>query len=244
MKSALITGGNRGIGLEICRQLGLAGFQVFMGSRDPEAGKKAALRLPGSIEVVMLDVCSGKSIREAVKAISSRTGMLDVLINNAGINPENGFSSRFKRGIQKVNPLSQGDSAIFDDQMMQLVQETNVYGPLRMIRAFLPMLRKSPEGRIINVSSGMGALSSMGSDYPAYRLSKAALNALTLMLSTEFSGTSIRVNAMCPGWVKTDMGGPNAPRDVQQGADTAVWLATEVGLPSGKFFRDRQIIPW
>ncbi len=113
-----------------------------------------------------------------------------------------------------------------------------------MIQAFIPLLQKSDEGRIINMSSGMGELNSLSSDYPAYRLSKSSLNVITIMLSQELSAKGIIVNAICPGWVKTDMGGPDAPGEVSEGADTAVWLATEKEIPNGKFFRDRKVIDW
>ena len=127
---------------------------------------------------------------------------------------------------------------------VKYIMETNFYGPWRMIQVFLPLLLKSDEGRIINVSSGMGELRSLSGDYPGYRLSKSSLNALTIMFANDLKNTGIKVNAMCPGWVKTDMGGPDAPRHVSQGADTAVWLATEKEIPSGKFFRDREEITW
>jgi NAD(P)-dependent dehydrogenase (short-subunit alcohol dehydrogenase family) len=124
------------------------------------------------------------------------------------------------------------------------IMETNFYGPWRMIQVFIPLLLKSDNGQIINMSSGMGELGSLSGDYPSYRISKSSLNALTIMFAKELEKDGISVNAMCPGWVKTDMGGPDAPRDVSQGADTAVWLATENEIATGKFFRDRQEISW
>lgn len=122
---------------------------------------------------------------------------------------------------------------------------TNVYGPLLMSQALVPLMKKNNYGRVVNISSGLGQLSDMGGGYPAYRISKTAINALTRMFAGELKDDNILVNSMCPGWVKTDMGGPDAPRDVQEGADTAVWLATlPDNGPRGKFFRDRQEIPW
>lgn len=122
---------------------------------------------------------------------------------------------------------------------------TNVYGPLLMSQALVPLMKKNNYGRVVNISSGLGQLSDMGGGYPAYRISKTAINALTRMFAGELKADNILVNSMCPGWVKTDMGGPDAPRDVQEGADTAVWLATlPDNGPRGKFFRDRQEIPW
>jgi NAD(P)-dependent dehydrogenase (short-subunit alcohol dehydrogenase family) len=129
------------------------------------------------------------------------------------------------------------------DQVKYLM-ETNFYGPWRLSQIFLPLLEKSENGRIINMSSGMGELKDLDGEYPAYRISKSSLNALTIMLAEGLKGKRISVNAMCPGWVKTDMGGPDAPRTVEQGADTAVWLATEEVIPTGKFFRDRREIDW
>lgn len=123
--------------------------------------------------------------------------------------------------------------------------KTNFYGPLLLCQAFVPLMKRNKYGRIVNVSSGLGQLDSLGSGYPAYELSKAALNALTLSMARELRGTNVLINAMCPGWVRTDMGGWHAPRSVEEGADTVVWLATlPDGGPQGGFFRDRQPIPW
>ena len=129
-------------------------------------------------------------------------------------------------------------------ESVKYIMETNFYGAWRMIQVFIPLLLKSDDGRVINMSSGLGELKSLSGEYPGYSLSKSSLNALTIMFSNELKKTGIKVNAMCPGWVKTDMGGPNAPRNVTEGADTAVWLATEKEIPSGKFFRDRKEINW
>jgi NAD(P)-dependent dehydrogenase (short-subunit alcohol dehydrogenase family) len=122
--------------------------------------------------------------------------------------------------------------------------ETNLYGAWRMIQVFVPLLEKSDDARIINISSGLGELGSLTGEYPAYSASKAALNAMTIMFASELKKSVIRVNAVCPGWVKTDMGGTDAPLEVAQGADTAVWLATEPGIPTGRFFRERKEISW
>jgi len=124
------------------------------------------------------------------------------------------------------------------------VMETNFYGAWRMIQVFIPLLQKSKNGRVINVSSGLGELNSLSGIYPGYSLSKSSLNALTIMFSNELKNNGIKVNAMCPGWVKTDMGGPDAPLHVSQGADTAIWLATENEIPTGKFFKERKEISW
>ena len=128
--------------------------------------------------------------------------------------------------------------------VVKQIMETNVYGPWRMMQVFTPLLLLSEEGRIINISSGMGEIKSLDGHYPAYRLSKTSLNAVTIMFAKELNESNIKVNAMCPGWVKTDMGGVNAEREVEEGADTAVWLANEKVIPTGKFFRDRKEINW
>lgn len=267
-KSVLITGGNRGIGLEICKQLHTIGFQVIMGSRDIEKGREAADKLGINVDVQQLDVTNNKSIHYVYDHIESKYGSLDVLINNAGLGSTffsnnrsviSGISTFLKTRLpgsrQVINmlkpvfsrtPLVQkgpGPSNINLEEV-SLLMETNFYGPWNMIQVLLPLIRKSPGGRIINISSGMGELASLAGDYPAYRLSKASLNSLSIMLAKELEHDGIMVNAMCPGWVKTDMGGRDAPRSVEEGADTAVWLATEEEIPTGKFFRDRKIIDW
>jgi NAD(P)-dependent dehydrogenase (short-subunit alcohol dehydrogenase family) len=149
-----------------------------------------------------------------------------VLINNAGI-----ISS--SKGVDKVGM----------DEIRALL-ETNFFGPLQLTQSLPPLLEKSPDGRIINISSGMGALHEVGCGYAAYRLSKTALNSFSAILAKDLAGTNIKVNSMCPGWVRTEMGGSNASRSVERGADTAVWLATAKEIPNGKFLRDRKVIEW
>ena len=172
-----------------------------------------------------LDVTDDDSVGAALAGAEENPGSLDVLVNNAGIyGPYEGVAD-------------------YDLAEARRVIETNVFGPWRLIQAALPLLRRSGSPRIVNVSSGAGQLAEMGGGGTAYRLSKAALNALTRTLAAEES--EIKVNAICPGWVSTDMGGSSAPRSVEQGADTAVWLATmPADGPSGGFFRDREPIPW
>jgi NAD(P)-dependent dehydrogenase (short-subunit alcohol dehydrogenase family) len=268
MKVILVTGGNRGIGLEICRQLGAMGHTVLLGSRDLEKGLAAARSLGGNVIAMQLDVTNEESILNLYEKIKAQFGKLDVLINNAGIGEkkkeeEKGiggavkhFTTRNILGMKQVRkimlpvlrtagivpPRHTGENMLLADA--RRVMETNFYGPWRMIQVFTSLLIKSDDGRIINVSSGMGELKSLNGYQPAYSLSKSSLNALTIMFCNELKDKGIRVNAMCPGWVRTDMGGPNAPRNVSQGADTAVWLATEKDVPSGKFFRDRKEINW
>lgn len=268
MKIILVTGGNRGIGFEICRQLDNLGHTVILGSRDLGKGLAAAALLSKNVVVKQLDVTSEESIQSLFEFIKTNFGKIDVLINNAGIGSNaldkketlaGGVKNVFKANmpgvwktvktavpvLRKVGIIAQKEGAKdVSISSVKQIMETNFYGTWRMIQVFLPLLQKSKEGRIINVSSGMGELQSLTGDSPAYSLSKSSLNALTIMFSNELKGRGISVNAMCPGWVKTDMGGPDAPRYVGQGADTAVWLATEKEIPTGKFYRDRQEIEW
>jgi NAD(P)-dependent dehydrogenase (short-subunit alcohol dehydrogenase family) len=218
---ALVSGASRGIGAEIARELAADhGFLVFAGARNPGSVPEGDGLVP-----IRLDVTDRTTIEEARDRIESEAGRLDALINNAGV---------------------YGDSigaADYDLERAHEVLEVNTFGPWRLIQAFLPLLGASKAPRIVNVSSGAGQLSDMNSGRAAYRLSKAALNALTRTLASDERW--LKVNTMCPGWVRTDMGGSAAPRSVEQGADTAVWLATlpDDG-PSGGFFRDRKPIPW
>jgi NAD(P)-dependent dehydrogenase (short-subunit alcohol dehydrogenase family) len=232
---ALVTGANRGIGLEIVRQLSRAGLMAVLGARDVAKGREAAAKLASEgLEppAVALDVTDGASIRAAVEEVIGLFGRIDVLVNNAGILREG--STPEETSVLDVSP--------------DLVVETyltNTVGPLRLIQAVVPIMQKGAYGRVVNISSGAGQLAEMGAGFPAYRMSKAALNALTRVTAAELGPTPIKVNAMCPGWVRTDMGGPNATRSVEKGAETAVWLATlpETG-PTGGFFRDKAPIAW
>jgi NAD(P)-dependent dehydrogenase (short-subunit alcohol dehydrogenase family) len=232
---ALVTGANRGIGLEIVRQLARGGLNVVLASRDLAKGEAAAARLAledVEVPVVAIDVTDGESVRAGVADVLSRFGRIDVLVNNAAI---------LKEGF---NPE---DASVFEApiDLVMLTFATNTVGPLRMIEAIVPGMRERGYGRVVNLSSGAGQLSDMGAGYPAYRMSKAALNALTRLTAAELGPGDIKINAMCPGWVRTDMGGPNATRTVEKGAETAVWLATlPADGPTGGFFRDRKPIPW
>lgn len=235
---AVVTGGNRGIGLEICRQLARNEIMVILTGRNKEAGQKAAHdlqkeELPAVFH--QLDVDHPASIEQLADFVRKEYGRCDILVNNAGIFPDTTdasggeFPSVFKAKSETITRA----------------MVTNVYGPLHLCQAFVPVMRKNGYGRIVNMSSGMGQLTDMNGGYPGYRLSKTALNALTRILADELKGENILVNTMCPGWVRTRMGGKNATRSVEEGADTAVFLATlpDDG-PSGKFFRDRKEIPW
>jgi NAD(P)-dependent dehydrogenase (short-subunit alcohol dehydrogenase family) len=227
-KIALVTGANRGIGYEIVKQLGYKGFTVLLGARDEQKGETAAARLKAEnidVQFVSLDITKEESVRQAREWLEVKYGKLDVLINNAGI-------------------ISQKSLTEVETEEVKKIMETNFYGPMRMNSVFLPLLKKASHAKIINMSSGMGALEDLSGGYASYRLSKAGLNAQTILLSNELAGTGVKVFAMCPGWVKTDMGGASAPRSVEQGADTAVWLASTEEAQTGKFYRDRKVINW
>jgi NAD(P)-dependent dehydrogenase (short-subunit alcohol dehydrogenase family) len=229
---AVVTGANRGIGFEICNQLARAGARVVLTSRDAVKGKAACKTLSDAgLPVVFhpLDVTSAPSIATLAAFIAKEFGAADILVNNAGVLLD-------PRGTRFI------DSSI---DTYRTTLEINLLGPLGVTQALLPQMTKRNYGRIVNLSSGLGQLTGMGNSTPAYRISKTALNALTCIVAAETTGSGILVNAACPGWVKTDMGGPGAPRTVAEGADTAVWLATlPAGGPTGGYFRDRKKIAW
>lgn len=231
MKTALITGSYKGIGYEVARQLAGRGFQVFVTARNRDAGLKATATLQNSgaqASFVELDVTDPGSIQRAASDVAERADHLDVLVNNAGI---------VEDGDENVLEIS-GDIVL-------RTFTTNALGTLRVTQAFVPALTKSSAARIINVSSRGGQLSDMGTWSPAYCISKTALNAVTCQLAAALHDKGIAVNSACPGWVRTDMGGSSAPRSVEEGADTIVWLATEAAHNlTGKFFAERQEIPW
>ena len=218
---ALVTGTSRGIGAEIARQLAADhGFVVYAGARDPDDVEDADGIVP-----IELDVTDEDEIFAATERIGADVGHLDSLVNNAGVYGD---------------PVGAAD---YDIDRAHDVLEVNTFGPWRLIEAFLPLLHRSDAPRIVNVSSGAGQLSDMNGGRGAYRVSKAALNALTKTLA--WDEEDIKINAMCPGWVRTDMGGSGATKSVDEGADTAVWLATlPVDGPTGGFFRNREPIPW
>lgn len=268
MKTILLTGGNRGIGLEICRQLALKGHAVILCSRNLEMGREAIINLKGNIHLRQADVTDNKSIETLCNEVSDSFGKIDVLINNAAIGEISGEQKASSvygvkdfieshltivgKAIRKMSPLMRSTGILpqktnitnVSEAHFKKVMETNFYGAFRMVQAFIPLLEKSKDGRIINVSSGNGQTTNLPIDYPAYSLSKALLNSYTIMLSKALQKKNIKVFAMCPGWVKTDMGGPLAQREVSEGADTAVWLATENNIESGSFYRDRKVIHW
>ncbi len=231
---AIVTGGYGGIGLAICKGLAKAGLRIVLAGRNPNKGNADAEDLQAQgFDVVYapLDVNRTEDIQRLSEFIDHKYGRLDVLVNNAGIFPDSAESGDTLL-TAKIETIQQGF-------------EINVYGPIRLCQALVPLMKRNHYGRIVNVSSGMGQLSEMGGGAPAYRLSKTALNAVTRILSAELKGTNILVNSMCPGWVRTEMGGQEAPRSPEEGADTAIWLAM---LPddgaTGGFFRDRKPIAW
>jgi NAD(P)-dependent dehydrogenase (short-subunit alcohol dehydrogenase family) len=224
---ALVTGANRGIGLEVARQLADRGYDVLLSARDGEKARAAAQQLEqatgATIRPLRLDVADAQSIDSAAEQVRADPGRLDVLVNNAGVGSDFGVA---------------GASPDFDKIRSAL--ETNFYGAYRLTIALLGLLRASEHPRIVNVSSGMGGVAEMGGWSPGYRVSKAALNAMTRILSTELKDEGFLVNSACPGFVNTDMGGPmGAKKSVQDGAAGVVWLATLADDgPTGGFFRD------
>lgn len=232
---ALVSGANRGIGLEAARQLARLGLKAVIGSRSPEKGEAARLTLKDEgldVETVALDVADAESVRSAVAGVKDRFGRLDALVNNAGIL------------LDRPGSEVSGNALEVPSAVVLKTFENNTLGPLRLIQAAAPLMRDQGYGRIVNVSSGAGQLAEMQGGYTAYRISKAAMNAVTRASAAEFP-PAIKVNSVCPGWVRTDMGGANADRTVEKGAETIVWLATlpDDG-PTGGFFRDKRPIPW
>lgn len=223
---SLVTGGNRGIGREVCHQLAARGHTVLLTARDGSAAQAAASDIPEAVPLP-LDVTDAESIAAAAREVAHRFGKLDVLVNNAAITYDT-----WQRAISA------------DLGVVREAAETNLYGPWQLVEAFLPLLRASEHPRIVNVSSEAGSLASMGGGTPAYAVTKAALNALTRMLAAELRGERILVNAVCPGWVATDMGGPGG-RPVAEGAASVVWAAVlPDNGPTGGFFRDGRPLPW
>ena len=227
---ALVTGANKGIGLEVVKQLAKLNHTVFLGSRDLKKGLdvKSTLSAHDNIEVIQLDVTDGHSIQACFQTINSRHGRLDILVNNAGINYDT---------WQNV--------ANADLQNVRETIETNLFGPWTMIQTFLPLMQKNNYGRIVNVSSGAGSFGSLSSNTPGYSMSKVGLNVLTIQFDDHIINSDILINAVCPGWVRTDMGGMSASCSVEEGADTIIWLTQlPKGGVSGRFFRDREEISW
>ncbi|WP_394539780.1 SDR family NAD(P)-dependent oxidoreductase [Lysobacter enzymogenes] len=225
---ALVTGGNRGIGLAVCEGFARRGVQVYMGCRDIDEGRAAVKRreLVG-VEPIGLDVCSEASMTVAVDAIAAAHGHLDLLVNNAGV-------SVGVRDKPSEESLAQA-RATFD---------VNFFGPWRLSQLALPLMRGRPQAHIINVSSGHGSSTRIEGNNLGYRSSKSALNVLTQSMALELADSGIRVNCMTPGWVRTKLGGIAAPRSPEEGADTILWLALDGGGETGRFYKDKAAFPW
>jgi NAD(P)-dependent dehydrogenase (short-subunit alcohol dehydrogenase family) len=229
---ALVTGANRGLGFETVRQLIAKGLVVVLAGRDAAAIERARRTLRDEEQrraiTVQMDVTRVDTITAAQRALIERVGSVDVLVNNAAV----------------LLGESDGVLSIAADDYRRTF-ETNLFGVIEVCRAFVPAMARVGYGRVVNVSSGAGQLATMSSYAPAYSMSKAALNAFTRILADTYRSRGVLANVVDPGWVRTDMGGPSAPRSPQQGADTIVWLATlPDGGPTGGFFHDRRAIEW
>ncbi|MEM6765555.1 MAG: SDR family oxidoreductase [Bacteroidota bacterium] len=220
---ALVTGANRGIGKEVVRQLAEKGHEVILTSRNAEKGQQAVqeLSLP-NIHFHQLDITQQASVDQLMSFVIDKFGRLDILVNNAGINYDN-WQTAEEADMENVKETL----------------ETNLIGAWRMAKACIPLMKEHSYGRMVNVSSGAGAISGMGAGTPAYSVSKAAMNVMSIKLAAELMGSGILVNAICPGWVRTEMGGAGAPRSIQEGAEGIIWAAElPQNGPTGGFFRD------
>lgn len=236
---ALVTGANKGIGFEVARQLVREGFRVFLGARDEKAGNAATEKLNeesrksgkgeglGSVSFLHMDISDQDSIKRAAEDFGKQSDRLDALVNNAGIALDE------DKDVLSITP-----------ETFETTLRTNTLGALLVSQAFVPFLKKSDAPRIVNVSSGGGQLDGGADGWsPAYCISKTALNGVTSQLAAALP--DFAVNSVCPGWVRTDMGGSNATRSVAEGASGIVWLASEAPQKeTGKFFKDRKVIPW
>jgi NAD(P)-dependent dehydrogenase (short-subunit alcohol dehydrogenase family) len=229
-RTALVTGGARGIGLEIGRLLADRGLRVLVGARKLEAAQEACRVIGPAALPLALDVTSATSVGEAVGEARELTGGIDVLVNNAGVSLDGELRPPY-----------------LDEEILCATLDTNLTGAWRVTEAVVPGMVEAGYGRVVNLTSSYGSLSLMDSGrHPAYRISKTALNALTRMLAAELAGTGVLVNAADPGWTRSAMGGPSAPRGPEEGADTPVWLATlpEGDGTTGGLFADRRPLPW
>lgn len=232
-KIALVTGSSKGIGLELVRQLARSGVITFLTARNEAQGKaaQATLQQEGlAVELLHMDVTNLMSIHAAANHIEQKHDKLDILVNNAGILPDED---------------SESNGLLIAPDIVRQVFETNTMGPLQTSQVMIHLLRRSPHGKIVNISNGMGSLAEMDGGYPAYRISKTALNAVTKILAYDLQGSAITVNSICPGWVRTDMGGPNAERSTEQSvAGILPLLLSDEPGPNGQFLRDGKPIPW
>lgn len=238
---ALVTGGNRGIGLEVARQLAERGYVVYVGSRRKIDGDRAAKNLRKGnpawcVESLVLDVTKETTLRRAIAAIARRHGRLDALVNNAGA---------FLDDVSTRRGYERGSALFARVETIRKSMEVNAYGAFRLCQLALPLMMKRKAGRIVNVSSGMGQLTEMNGGRPGYRISKTALNAVTRIFADEMKPHGILVNSACPGWVRTRMGGKEAELSPSEGARTIVWLATlSKSGPTGGFYREKKKLAW
>jgi NAD(P)-dependent dehydrogenase (short-subunit alcohol dehydrogenase family) len=233
---AIVTGGNRGMGFETCRQLGALGFRVVLTSRERAPGEAAAEKLTKDgfdVEPIRLDLMRTEDIAALVAHIRRRLGRVDVLINNAGIY------------LETAGPTVRDRTSVFDARLevVRTIIETNLLGPLSLSQSVIPLMRERGYGRVVNVTSAMGQLSEMGGGAPGYRLACTGINAMTRFFAQELRDSNVLVNSVDPGWVRTRS--LEATRSVEEGVETTIWLATlPDGGPSGQFFRDKQPIAW
>jgi NAD(P)-dependent dehydrogenase (short-subunit alcohol dehydrogenase family) len=231
-----VTGGNRGMGFETCRQLGRLGQTVILAARDPQAGREAAAALQAEALDVLpfrLDLTRAEDIASLVTHARRSLGRVDVLVNNAGLY------------LETAGPTVRDRVSIFDARMevVRAILETNLLGHMALSQGLIALMREQGYGRVVNVTSAMGQLSDMGGGAPGYRLAGVGINALTRIFANELEGTNVLVNSVDPGWVRTRSA--EATRSIEEGVETTIWLATlPDGGPSGRFFRDRQPIPW
>lgn len=231
-KTIIITGANRGIGLQAAKELAKQGHQVILTSRNKIKGHAAANTISPSVIYHQLDVTISESVKRFADFMAAEFEQIDVLINNAGSvfdMPDPDYQQ---------SPLSSGVD------ILRTTLELNLIGAYAVTQALLPFMNKNQRSDIINISSGMGALTDMGIGSPTYRISKASLNAMTVLLANELAGTTIHANAVCPGWVKTDLGGAGAPRELAEGVVGINWIINQEPKISGKFIRDQEIIPF
>jgi len=230
-KIAAVTGGNRGLGFQVCRDIAKNGLKVLLTARNSEKGIESEKILQSEgldVTFFELDVSSAESIDNFVTLVTEEFGRIDVLVNNAAIIPD-----------------ARSSGLSVEIQELQVSLETNVYGIIQLSQKIIPLMIKNNYGRIINLSSGMGQFADMGSGYLAYRISKTAVNTITKVLANETDSHNIQINSVDPGWVKTEMGGAGASLSVEEGADTIVWLSTQPdNSPTGMFYKKREIISW
>ncbi len=256
-KVAIVTGADRGIGFQICRQLGELGFQVVLTSPDPGQGKAAAEKLKNAglaVTYRVLDLLNDRHPAALRSFVMKKFGRVDVLVNNAGISLDAGMSKvegllrrRIKKAPKKMG-YGEGPGILeADTDIMRATLDVNTLGALKMCQTFIPLMMKARYGRVINISSTLGQLNSMtdAEKVPAYQLSKTALNAVTKMAADACRGTNVAVNSVCPGWTRTDLGGPEAPQSPEEAAKDIVWLAARPDNgPTGQFFQHKRRIPW